>query len=80
MTTIIILIIATWAALTIGGSIPLLGTSIAAILLGAIVRHTPLYSYFDSKIIKFVSKYFLKTGIVLLGFTLSLRILGQVGW
>lgn len=80
MTTIIMLIIANWAALTIGGSIPLLGTSIAAILLGAIIRHTPLYSYFDSKIIKFVSKYFLKTGIVLLGFTLSLRILGQVGW
>ena len=80
MTTIIILIIANWAALTIGGSIPLLGTSIAAILLGALIRHTPLYSYFDNKIIKFVSKYFLKTGIVLLGFTLSLRILGQVGW
>lgn len=69
----------TWLAMFIGGNIPLLGTSISAILIGAAIRHTPLFGLLDKVITKFVSSYLLKTGIVLLGFTLSLRILNQVG-
>ena len=78
--TIIILGVATWLALYIGGTVfPLLGTAISAILIGAIIRHTPLYRMLDSGIVGFISSYLLKTGIVLLGFTLSVRILNQVG-
>lgn len=77
--TTIILGVSTWLALFIGESIPLLGTSVAAILIGAIIRHTPIYKILDSAIIRFVSSYFLKTGIVLLGFNLSLRIINEVG-
>lgn len=77
--TIVLLVISTWAALKIGQAVPLLGNSIAAILIGAIIRHTPLYDLLEKKITGFVSSYFLKTGIVLLGFTLSLRILSEVG-
>ena len=77
--TVLVLGLATWLAFLIGGSIPLLGTSISAILIGAMIRHTPLYDILDKKVIKFISSYLLKTGIVLLGFTLSLRILNEVG-
>lgn len=77
--TIFVLGVATWLALYIGGSYPIIGTSISAILIGAIIRHTVLYKELDKKIVKFVSSYLLKTGIVLLGFTLSLRILDEVG-
>lgn len=77
--TLVFLAISTWAALEIGQAVPLLGNSIAAILIGAIVRHTPLYDLLEKKITGFVSSYLLKTGIVLLGFTLSLRILSEVG-
>lgn len=78
--TIIILGVATWLALYIGGTVfPLLGTAISAILIGAIIRHTPLYRMLDDGIVGFISSYLLKTGIVLLGFTLSVRILNQVG-
>lgn len=77
--TIAILVLSTWAALRIGQAVPLLGNSIAAILIGAIIRHTPLYDQLEKKITRFVSSYFLKTGIVLLGFTLSLRIISEVG-
>lgn len=77
--TIIILAVATWLALFIGGQVPLLGTSISAILIGAFIRHTPLFDLLDKIVTKFVSSYLLKTGIVLLGFTLSLRILNEVG-
>lgn len=77
--TIAVLALSTWAALQIGQAVPLLGNSIAAILIGAIIRHTPLYEQLEKKITGFVSSYFLKTGIVLLGFTLSLRILSEVG-
>ena len=77
--TTIILGVSTWLALFIGESIPLLGTSVAAILIGAIIRHTPIYKILDSAIIRFVSSYFLKTGIVLLGFNLTLRIIKEVG-
>lgn len=78
--TIMVLGLATWLALFIGGSLPLLGTSIAAILIGAVIRHTRLFEMLDKSIIRFVSSYLLKTGIVLLGFTLSLRILNDVGF
>lgn len=77
--TVAVLGLATWLAMYIGGSVPILGTSIAAILIGAVIRHTPLYAKLSTKIVKFVSSYLLKTGIVLLGFTLSLRILDEVG-
>lgn len=77
--TIIVLGVSTWLALFIGESIPLLGTSVAAILIGAIIRHTPLYKMLNSAIIRFISSYFLKTGIVLLGFNLSLRVINEVG-
>ncbi|HHT51026.1 MAG TPA: putative sulfate exporter family transporter [Eubacteriaceae bacterium] len=77
--SLIILGISTWLALFIGGAVPLLGTSISAILIGAIIRHTPIYEILDSTITRFVSSYLLKAGIVLLGFTLSLRILNEVG-
>lgn len=77
--TLLTLAISTWLALFIGGQIPLLGTSISAILIGAIIRHTPFFELLDKTITKFVSSYLLKTGIVLLGFTLSLRILNEVG-
>ena len=62
--TTIILGGSTWLALFIGESIPLLGTSVAAILIGAIIRHTPIYKILNSAIVRFVSSYFLKTGIV----------------
>lgn len=75
-----IFIIGTVLALFLGGRIPLLGSSIAAILLGFLVRHSPLYEGLDRGISKFISSHMLKTGIVILGFTLSMRILGQVGW
>lgn len=78
--TILLLALATWGALEIGTALPLLGTSISAIIIGAIIRHTALYPLLDQAITKFVSAYLLKTGIVLLGFTLSLRILNQVGF
>ncbi|MBG9982629.1 putative sulfate exporter family transporter [Aerococcaceae bacterium DSM 111020] len=77
--TLIILFASTTLALFLGSQFPLLGNSISAILIGAIIRHTPLFDRLDKKITGFVSKYILKTGIVLLGFTLSLRILGEVG-
>ena len=79
MTTILFFVLATWAALFIGGSIPLLGSSVIAILIGAFARHSPLYSQLNQKIVKFISSYLLKTGIVLLGFNLSLRIILEVG-
>lgn len=78
--TIVVLALSTWAALQIGAAVPLLGNSISAILIGAIIRHTPLFDMLDKKITGFVSAYLLKTGIVLLGFTLSLRIIGEVGF
>lgn len=78
--TIVVLALTTWAALRIGAAVPLLGNSISAILIGAIIRHTPLFDILDKKITGFVSAYLLKTGIVLLGFTLSLRILSEVGF
>lgn len=78
--TIVVLALSTWAALQIGAAVPLLGNSISAILIGAIIRHTPLFDLLDKKITGFVSAYLLKAGIVLLGFTLSLRILSEVGF
>lgn len=78
--TIVILGLSTWLAMYIGGTVfPLLGTAISAILIGAVIRHTPIYKMLDSSIVGFISSYILKTGIVLLGFTLSVRILNQVG-
>lgn len=77
--TLLTLAIGTWLALYIGGQIPLFGSSISAIMIGALIRHTPLYDNLNKAIIKFISSYLLKTGIVLLGFTLSLRILNEVG-
>lgn len=77
--TLIVLVVSTWFALQIGGAVPLLGTSISAILIGAIIRHTPLFDMLDKVITKFISSYLLKTGIVLLGFNLSFRILNEVG-
>lgn len=77
--TIVLLVISTWAALKIGQAAPLLGNSIAAILIGATIQHTPLYDLLEKKITGFISSYFLKTVIVLLGFTLSLRILSELG-
>lgn len=60
--TIMVLGISTSLALFIGGTVPLLGTSIAAILIGAIIRHTPIYKILDSTIVGFVSSYLLKAG------------------
>ena len=41
--TLIIIGLSTWLATFIGGSVfPLLGTAISAILIGMIIRHTPL--------------------------------------
>lgn len=77
--TLFVLSFSTWLALQIGSTFPLLGNSIAAIIIGAVLRHSPLFAYLDKNITGFVSKYLLKTGIVLLGFTLSLRILTEVG-
>lgn len=77
--TVMVIGIMTWLAFFSGGQLPLLGTSISAILIGALIRHTPLYESLDKTITKFVSAYFLKSGIVLLGFTLSLRLMQEVG-
>lgn len=77
--TSLFLLFSMWLAMQIGSTFPLIGNSIAAILIGSIIRHTPLFEKLDKSITKFVSKYMLKTGIVLLGFTLSLRVVGQVG-
>ena len=67
--SLIILGISTWLALFIGGAVPLLGTSISAILIGAIIRHTPIYEILDSTITRFVSSYLLKAGIVSVSYT-----------
>ncbi|AMB98563.1 hypothetical protein AWM75_00505 [Aerococcus urinaehominis] len=78
--TIIFLLISCYLALTIGAAFPLIGPSISAILIGAIVRHTPFYEKLDKGVTGFVASYFLKTGIVLLGLTLSMRLVGEVGF
>lgn len=77
--TILILVLSTWGALEIGAALPVLGSSIAAILIGVIIRHTPLYQYLDKGVTGFVSSYLLKTGIVLLGFNLSLGVISEIG-
>lgn len=79
--TLIIIGLATWLATFIGGSVfPLLGTAISAILIGMIIRHTPpIYNLLDKATNKFITSYVLKGGIVLLGFTMSVRILNKVG-
>lgn len=77
--TVLFVVLASWLALKLGSVLPLLGSSILAIIIGVIVRQTPLYKRLDQKVIKFVSKYFLKAGIVLLGFTMSMRVIGEVG-
>jgi uncharacterized integral membrane protein (TIGR00698 family) len=79
--TLIIIGLATWLAIFIGGSVfPLLGTAISAILIGMIIRHTPfIYSLLDKAANKFITSYVLKGGIVLLGFTMSIQILNKVG-
>lgn len=78
--TLFVLLVSTLVALFIGGAVPLMGTSISAVLIGAIIRHTPLYDKLDEALNSFVTQVFLKLGIVLLGFTLSLRILNEVGF
>lgn len=78
--TLFVLLVSMLGALFIGGAVPLMGTSISAVLIGAIIRHTPLYDKLDGAVNSFVTQVFLKLGIVLLGFTLSLRILNEVGF
>lgn len=77
--TALLLIACMFGALQLGTTFPILGSSISAILLGAIIRHTPLYDQLDKQVTGIVEKYFLKTGIVLLGFTLSMRVVAEVG-
>lgn len=79
--TLIIIGLSTWLATYIGGDVfPLLGTAISAILIGMIIRHTPpLYNLLDKATNKFITSYVLKGGIVLLGFTMSIQILNEVG-
>lgn len=77
--TIFLFILFTWIALILGNIIPILGSSIIAILIGILLRYSPIYRQLSSEVINVIEKYFLKAGIVLLGFTLSLRILGDVG-
>ena len=78
--TLIIIGLSTWLATFIGGSVfPLLGTAIAALLVGMIIRHTPfLFNMLDKATVGFITKYVLKGGIVLLGFTMSIRVLSKV--
>lgn len=66
-------------AFFLSDNIPFLGRSLIAIILGMIIRYTPLNSHFDPKSLKFVRDHILKFGIVLLGFDLSLQILSGVG-
>lgn len=73
------LVISTILATVIGGIVPILGSAVIAILIGFVVRHTLLYDKLDFGTTKFVEKYMLKAGIVLLGFKLSLNIVGEVG-
>src|SRR5690606_34751788 len=56
------------------------GTAISAILIGMVIRHIPaIYDRMDKATNKFITSYVLKGGIVLLGFTMSIRVLNQVG-
>ncbi|MFM1524801.1 MULTISPECIES: YeiH family protein [Helcococcus] len=77
--TWLFLIVSMLLAIQIGKWIPLLGSAISAIFIGFAVRHTSLFDMLDNGVTKFATKYMLKAGIVLLGFTLSLKIIGQVG-
>ncbi len=73
--------IAAGAALAffLSANIPFLGRSLIAIILGMIIRYTPLLPYLDAKSLQFVRDHVLRFGIVLLGFDLSLQILSGVG-
>ena len=79
--TLILIGLSTWLALFIGGDVfPLLGSAISAILIGMVLRHIPaIYNLMDKGTIHFITSYVLKGGIVLLGFTMSVQILGEVG-
>lgn len=66
-------------AIQIGKRVPILGSAISAILIGFIIRHTPIFIHLDKSINSFATRYMLKGGIVLLGFTLSLNVVSKVG-
>lgn len=66
-------------AIKLGQLLPLLGSSIIAILLGIGIRYSPLRHHVNKLIQGLVSKYILKSGIVLLGFSLSFAIVSSVG-
>lgn len=73
--------IAVGAALAffLSDNIPYLGRSLIAIILGMIIRYTPLLPHLDAKTLKFVREHVLRFGIVLLGFDLSLQTLSGIG-
>lgn len=79
MVTWLLLALASGLAYLIGTWLPLLGTAVAAILVGFALRHSPLYRYLDPGLLARVSKPLLQGGIVLLGFNLSLGMIWQVG-
>lgn len=54
---------------------PLLGRNLIAIVIGMTLRATPVRNYLDGQGLAFLRTGVLRTGIILLGFDLSLRIL-----
>lgn len=77
--SLIVLLLLTTISYVIGTHVPLLGASITALLLGIGVAHSPLRTQLHIPFFKKASSTLLKYGIVLLGLTLSLRTLTQVG-
>lgn len=78
--TFITLSLALYISLWLGEQLPLMGSALSSLLIGMVIRHTPLYDYLSQTLIKFFSKFKMQLGIVLLGFTLSFSVISQVGF
>lgn len=70
----------TLVAYFIEHQLPLVGSSISAILLGTIVAHSPIRSTLDTSLIKSTSGSLLKVAIVFFGVNLSFSTLSGIGF
>ncbi|MCW6680240.1 putative sulfate exporter family transporter [Aerococcaceae bacterium NML130460] len=73
------LALVTALAYFIGQQFPLIGSSLSAILIGAIVAHSPLHTQLHLPQFKKISSTLLKYGIIVLGLTLSFATLSGIG-
>lgn len=75
----LILVGVTALAYVIGQQFPLVGSSLSAILIGALVAHSPLRTHLQLNGFKRISSQLLKYGIIVLGLTLSFTTLSGIG-